>query len=77
MRNGNLTVFDAHRHAEVKRIPLGRGAAGVLVSPDGQHVFASCSPDGYVAVIDVATWTVSGKIVVGKEPDGLAWAVRP
>jgi YVTN family beta-propeller protein len=77
LRNGNLTVFDAHRHAEVKRIPLGRGAAGVLVSPDGQRVYASCSPDGYVAVIDVGTWTVSGKIVVGKEPDGLAWAVRP
>ena len=77
LRNGNLTVFDAHRHSEVKRVSLGRGAAGVLVSPDGQHVFASCSPDGYVAVIDVGTWSVSGKINVGKEPDGLAWALRP
>jgi hypothetical protein len=33
----------------------------------------ACTPDSYVAVIDLKTLTVAGRIDAGKEPDGLAW----
>jgi len=36
----------------------------------------ACSPDNYVAVIDLKTLEVIGHIDAGREPDGLAWAVR-
>src|SRR5206468_2334777 len=58
-------------------IPVGRGAAGILVQPDGANVYVACTPDDYVAVIDVKSLAVTARIAAGKQPDGLAWAVRP
>jgi YVTN family beta-propeller protein len=36
----------------------------------------SCTPDDYIVVIDLNSLTVTSKINAGKNPDGLAWAVR-
>jgi YVTN family beta-propeller protein len=72
----DLAVFDVATRSEVKRIKLGRGAAGILMQPDGARVYVACSPDNYVAVIDLTTLEVVGRIDTGQEPDGLAWAAR-
>jgi YVTN family beta-propeller protein len=72
----DLAVFDVNTRKEVKRIKLGRGAAGILMQPDGARVYVACSPDNYVAVIDLKTMEVVGRIEPGTEPDGLAWAAR-
>ncbi len=72
----DLAIFDAATRQEVKRIPLGHGAAGILMQPDGSRAYVSCSPDDYVAVIDLRTLQVVGRIDAGREPDGLAWATR-
>jgi len=72
----DLAIFDAASRKEVKRIPLGHGAAGILMQPDGTRAYVSCSPDDYVAVIDLKTLEVVGRIDAGREPDGLAWATR-
>ncbi|MGH9496939.1 MAG: YncE family protein [Candidatus Sulfotelmatobacter sp.] len=71
----DLVVLDAHARKEVKRIPLGHGAAGIEMQPDGSRAFVGCSPDNYVAVIDLRSLEVIGHIDVGPEPDGLAWSV--
>jgi YVTN family beta-propeller protein len=76
LRLPDLAIFDANTRKETKRIPVGRGAAGLEVQPDGARAFVSCTPDNYVAVIDLASEAVAGKIDAGKQPDGLAWAVR-
>ena len=72
----DLSIFDAASRKAVRRIKIGRGAAGILMQPDGARAFVSCSPDDYVAVIDVKSLEMVGKISAGKEPDGLAWAIR-
>jgi YVTN family beta-propeller protein len=72
----DLVVLDAATRREVKRVKLGKGAAGIQMVPDGSRAFVACTPDNYVAVIDLKTLTVSGRIDAGPEPDGLAWAVR-
>jgi YVTN family beta-propeller protein len=72
----NLAVFDASSRADFKRIKLGRGAAGILMQPDGSRAYVACSPDNYVAVIDLKTLETIGHIDAGREPDGLAWATR-
>jgi DNA-binding beta-propeller fold protein YncE len=73
LRGGDLTVFDAAKRTEAKRIPIGHGAAGIVVQPDSARAYVACSPDGHVAVIDLQAMTVVGKIPAGNEPDGLAW----
>jgi YVTN family beta-propeller protein len=72
----DLAVFEVSSRKEVKRIKLGRGAAGILMQPDGARVYVAASPDNYVAVIDLKTMEVVGRIEPGTEPDGLAWAAR-
>jgi YVTN family beta-propeller protein len=72
----DLIVLDAASHETVKRLPIGRGAAGIEVQPDGRRAYVACTPDDYVAVIDLSTLTVTGKINAGRQPDGLAWVSR-
>lgn len=72
----DVAVFDVATRKEVKRIPVGHGAAGVQMQPDGARVFVACTPDNYVAVIDLKTLTVAGHIDAGGNPDGMAWAVQ-
>ena len=72
----DLAVFDATTRKGVKRVKIGHGAAGILMQPDGLRAFVACTPDDYVAVIDVKTLEMTGKITAAKHPDGLAWAVQ-
>jgi YVTN family beta-propeller protein len=67
-------ILDAKSRKEIKRMKLGRGAAGILMQPDGARAFVACSPDNNVAVIDLKTLEVVGHFDAGQEPDGLAWS---
>jgi YVTN family beta-propeller protein len=71
-----LVILDAATHKEVKRLPSVHGSGGIQMQPDGARAYVACGRDGYVAVIDLKTLEMVGKIDVAS-PDGLAWAVRP
>ncbi|PYO45397.1 MAG: hypothetical protein DMD72_15460 [Gemmatimonadetes bacterium] len=73
----DLHIIRASDRSEVKRIPVGTGAAGIQIQPDGARAYVACSPDNYVAVVDLKSMQVVGKIDAGKNPDGLAWARIP
>jgi YVTN family beta-propeller protein len=75
--SGELTIYDAKSHTEIKRLKIGHGAAGILMDPDGLRAFVACSADNYVVVVDLKTLEITSHIDVGGVPDGLAWAVRP
>ncbi|OQP55866.1 hypothetical protein A4H97_19925 [Niastella yeongjuensis] len=74
LRSGDLLVYDAQTQKELKRVKVGKGAAGILMVPDGSRAFVACSPDNYIAVIDLKKLEVTGHLEVGRSPDGLAWA---
>jgi YVTN family beta-propeller protein len=72
-----LIVFDVATQREVKRLRIGHGGGGgILVQPDGQRAYAAFAEDGFVAVVDLKTLEIVGKVDAGANPDGLAWAVR-
>jgi YVTN family beta-propeller protein len=71
-----LVIVDAKARREVKRLKIGRGAAGIQMQPDGARAYVACTPDDSVAVIDLKSLEVAGHIEAGKRPDGLAWVVR-
>jgi len=70
----DLHIIRTSDRSEVKRIPVGTGAAGIQIQPDGARAYVACSPDNYVAVVDLKSMQVVGRIDAGKNPDGLAWA---
>jgi YVTN family beta-propeller protein len=74
---GDLIVLDSASRKVTKRIPIGHGAAGILMQPGGVRAFVACTPDDSIAVIDLHTLEVSARISGIGQPDGLAWAVRP
>ena len=76
LRTGDLFIYDAASHKELKRISTGHGAAGILVDDDGSRAFIGCTGDNYVAVIDLNKLEVTGHIDI-RGADGLAWAIRP
>lgn len=69
----DLAIFDVAARRERKRLKIGSGAAGIEVQPDGLRAYVACTPDNYVAVIDLKTLEVAGRIEAGRQPDGLAW----
>jgi len=69
----DVFVFDAATRKEIKRIKVGTGAEGVEVRPDGAVAYVACTPDSYVAIIDLKSLAVTGHIDAGKQPDGMAW----
>jgi DNA-binding beta-propeller fold protein YncE len=76
LSQGDLIIYDAASRRESRRVAIGHGAAGILVEPNGARAFVACTPDNYVAVVDLNAFKVIGQLDVGGQPDGLAWAVR-
>lgn len=75
VRTGDVVIYDAKTRKETKRINVGHGAA-MLMQPDGKRAFISCTPDNYIAVIDLGTMEMVGKLEIGGRPDGLAWVTK-
>lgn len=76
LRGPDLVILEVATRKVVKRLPIGHGAAGVLMDPDGKRAYVSCGPDNNVAVIDLKTLSVVGRVDADGDPDGLAWAAQ-
>jgi YVTN family beta-propeller protein len=73
---GELLVIDVATRKEIKRLPLGKGLTGILIVPDGSRAYVAASGDNQIAIVDLKTLTVSGKISTGGSPDGMAWVAK-
>jgi YVTN family beta-propeller protein len=69
---GDCVVFDVPSSKEIARIPVGRQAIGIAISPDERRVFVGCEHTDGVHVIDVATLSVEAKIMTGDGSDAMA-----
>lgn len=52
----------------------GPAPVGILVPPGGRVAYVANTNADVVAVVDLATWSVTGTLRAGKEPDGMAWS---
>jgi DNA-binding beta-propeller fold protein YncE len=64
-------IFDARTFKEVKRLTIGQGGTNIGFSRDGRTAFIAVRGMNEVAVIDVATLALAGRIKAGREPQGL------
>jgi DNA-binding beta-propeller fold protein YncE len=72
-----VVVFEVATQKEMKRLRIGNGGGGgIQMQPDGQRAYVAFAQDGFVAVIDLKSLEVVGKIDAGPNPDGMAWAAQ-
>ena len=73
---GDLLVLDAATRNERKRINLGRGVAGILVTPDSSRAYVAATGDNNVAIVNLSNLSVEGRLHPGNGPDGMAYLER-
>ncbi|HTB14541.1 MAG TPA: hypothetical protein VK752_23380 [Bryobacteraceae bacterium] len=77
LNGADLSIFDVATRTLKKKVPIGHGAAGIEMNPDGSKAYVACTPDSYVVVVDLKTLEVTSHLDAGKNPDGMAWVKRP
>ena len=70
---GGLVVLDTATRAVTKRVPLGRGASGILIPPDGARAYVALTGDNTIVVVDLKTLAEVDRLKTGSGPDGMAW----
>jgi YVTN family beta-propeller protein len=70
---GDVVVLDVSSRKEIKRMKLGRNPEGILMAADGSRAYVAVAGDNQVAIIDLKTLEVTGRISTGSGPDGMAW----
>lgn len=73
LAGGELVVVDVASRKVLKRVAIGKAPEGILMDPSGSRAFVAVSGDNHVAIFDLSTLTVTGKIETGTGPDGMAW----
>ncbi len=82
---GDVRVFDTATREEIKQISMrdtagederGEGPVpiGIQIDPAGRYAFIANAYADDVAVLDLATWKIHGRLTAGKEPDGLGYS---
>jgi DNA-binding beta-propeller fold protein YncE len=73
---GDLVVLEHETRKTLKRIPVGRGLAGVLITPDSKTAYAAATGDNNVGVIDLSKLELVDRLRTGTGPDGMAWVMK-
>jgi YVTN family beta-propeller protein len=71
---GELLILERETRRELKRMKLGKGTAGILITPDSSRAYVAATGDNNVAVIDLKSLELMDRIETGNGPDGMAWA---
>jgi DNA-binding beta-propeller fold protein YncE len=75
LRRGTLRFFDGNDYDELGKIDFpGEGPQGLILHPDGRHLFLSLSRGNRIAVVDIDTRAVVGYLPAGTGPDGIGYS---
>jgi len=75
--DGNeVVVLDAATRKEIKRVKMGRTPEGILMAKDGSRAYVAEAGENRIAMIDLKTLEVTGHLITGDGPDGMAWSDR-
>jgi len=73
---GDLVVLERETRKQLKRLPVWKQLAGILVQPDGSKAYVAATGDNNVGIVDLKSLELVNRIQPGVGPDGMAWAVR-
>lgn len=74
--SGELRVIDAVTRKEIKRIDVGDAGGDLIMARDGSCAYANGENNYSIAVIDLKTLELKGRISTGDgiQTEGMAWA---
>ena len=70
---GELLVDRCRDPHPGETVAIGKGASGILCTPDGGRAYVASTAENFLAVVDLKTFQVIGKIATSGSPDGMAW----
>lgn len=70
---GELVVLERETRKDVKRVKIGTGLAGILITPDSARAYCAATGDNNVGVVNLKTLEVVDRLKTGVGPDGMAW----
>ena len=75
LRHETLRFFDGDTYDELGRIDFpDEGPQGLILHPDGRHLFLSLSGGNRIAVVDINARVVVGYLPTGSGPDGIGYS---
>jgi YVTN family beta-propeller protein len=77
VRGSEFMIVDVKRRSIVSTIEMPHAGKVVTVSGDSRHAFVSHPAADSVSIINLVNRNVERTFVVGKQPDGIAWALTP
>lgn len=77
VRGSEFMIVDVERRSIVSTIEMPHAGKVVTVSGDSRHAFVSHPAADSVSIINLVNRNVERTFVVGKQPDGIAWALGP
>lgn len=77
VRGSEFMIVDVARRSIASTIEMPHMGKVVTVSGDSRHAFVSHPAADRVSIINLGNGTVERTFVVGKQPDGIAWALTP
>lgn len=73
--NEVLRFFDGDSYEELGRITFsGEGPQGLILHPNGRHLFLSLSAADRIAIVDIDARRVVGYLPAGAGPDGIGYS---
>ena len=75
LQHETLRFFRGDDYAELGKIDFpGEGPQGLILHPDGRHLFLSLARGNRIAVVDIQTRKVAGYLPAGSGPDGIGYS---
>lgn len=75
-RASKVAVIDLHTMKTVRSIETPEAPQEILIAPDHETAYISCDRSRQVAVLNLGNWQIEKLIRVGRNDDGMAWAVN-
>lgn len=70
-----LRFFDGNSYEETGRLDFpGEGPQGLILHPDGRHLFQSLARANRIAIVDIDEVRVVGYLPAGSGPDGIGYS---
>ena len=69
VKTGDLLFYDIESRTLKRQMQMGQGA-GLYIDEASNRLFVSCTPNNYIAVVDLKDFRVLKKIEIGR-PDGV------